>query len=100
MQVDEGEASAVSTPAVAADASGNAIVVWQQQGTGKQAGDGVRHWEGKRHFLSTAAVAMRSIVIDYARRKKTQKRTPPGHEEPMENVLAMFDAIREYGRYD
>jgi RNA polymerase sigma factor (TIGR02999 family) len=32
-----------------------------------------QHWAGRRHFLTAAAEAMRRILIDNARRKKTEK---------------------------
>jgi len=31
-------------------------------------------WEGRSHFLAVAARAMRSVLVDHARRKKAQKR--------------------------
>jgi len=37
-------------------------------------GDGRSHFSGRKHFFSTAAAAMRSILIDYARRKTAEKR--------------------------
>jgi RNA polymerase sigma factor (TIGR02999 family) len=38
-------------------------------------GDGAdRHWHGRRHFFTAAAVAMRHILVDNARRKHTTKR--------------------------
>jgi RNA polymerase sigma factor (TIGR02999 family) len=36
-------------------------------------GAGKEHWDGRRHFLAAAAEAMRRILIESARRKKTQK---------------------------
>jgi RNA polymerase sigma factor (TIGR02999 family) len=36
-------------------------------------GAGKEHWDGGRHFLAAAAEAMRRILIESARRKKTQK---------------------------
>jgi RNA polymerase sigma factor (TIGR02999 family) len=32
------------------------------------------HWQGRSHFLATAALAMRHILVDAARRKKRDKR--------------------------
>lgn len=37
-------------------------------------GDGQRHWNGRGHFFGAAAEAMRRILIENARRKKSQKR--------------------------
>lgn len=36
--------------------------------------DGDRKWNGQEHFFAAAADAMRKILIDSARKKKTQKR--------------------------
>lgn len=33
----------------------------------------VQHWESRRHFFAAAAEAMRRILIDTARRKRTEK---------------------------
>lgn len=33
-----------------------------------------RHFEGRSHFFGTAAKAMRSILVDYARARRAQKR--------------------------
>jgi RNA polymerase sigma factor (TIGR02999 family) len=35
--------------------------------------DKARHWEGRRHFFAAAAEAMRRILVDNARRKKSRK---------------------------
>ena len=35
--------------------------------------DGVQHWNSRGHFFSAAAEAMRRILIEQARRKKSQK---------------------------
>jgi len=34
-------------------------------------------WNDKKHFFSTAAIAMRRILVDHARKKSTIKRTDP-----------------------
>lgn len=47
----------------------------------------VRHgggWEGRSHFLGVAAKAMRSVLVDYARRRTRRKRTTPGSRLPDE----------------
>jgi RNA polymerase sigma factor (TIGR02999 family) len=36
--------------------------------------DKVRHWNGKKHFLAVAAIAMRRILTDWARKKGASKR--------------------------
>lgn len=33
-----------------------------------------RHWKGRKHFLAVAAIAMRRILVDWARRKGASKR--------------------------
>ena len=40
----------------------------------KLVGDEAVEWQGRRHFYSAAAEAMRRILIDHARRVKSQKR--------------------------
>ncbi len=37
-------------------------------------GDHTRHWESSRHFFAAAAEAMRRILIENARRKRSDKR--------------------------
>jgi RNA polymerase sigma-70 factor (ECF subfamily) len=62
------------------------------------------HWEDRTHFLAVAAVAMRGILADYARKRRAQKRggdrrrvtladveTPGGCGEV--DVLALDDAL-------
>jgi RNA polymerase sigma factor (TIGR02999 family) len=33
-------------------------------------------WRDHKHYLSTAALAMRQLLVDYARRRSSEKRTP------------------------
>jgi RNA polymerase sigma factor (TIGR02999 family) len=33
-----------------------------------------RHWKGRRHFMAAAAIAMRQILVDWARKKGAVKR--------------------------
>ena len=66
--------------------------------------DGNAHWQGRTHFLATAAVAMRHILIDNARRKCRDKRggdlqrveladhTDPRQEEA-DRLLALDEAL-------
>jgi RNA polymerase sigma factor (TIGR02999 family) len=58
-------------------------------------------WQGKSHFLRTAATAMRRILVDRARAKKTAKRDG-GHRVvladfpaplPDDQLLALDDAL-------
>ncbi len=39
-------------------------------------------WSDRRHFYATAALTMRHILVDQARRRLTEKRAP---EQPMDN---------------
>jgi RNA polymerase sigma factor (TIGR02999 family) len=36
--------------------------------------DRAQHWDSRGHFFAAAAEAMRRILVDYARRKKSSKR--------------------------
>ena len=66
--------------------------------------DGNAHWQGRTHFLATAAVAMRHVLIDNARRKCRDKRggdlqrveladhTDPRQEEA-DRLLALDEAL-------
>jgi RNA polymerase sigma factor (TIGR02999 family) len=73
-------------------------------------GDGAaQNWDSRRHFFAAAAEAMRRILIDQARRKKSDKRGGAGKRvpldgiapvvapegEPVEDLLALDDALRE-----
>ena len=40
--------------------------------------DKVQHWDSRGHFFSAAAEAMRRILIDQARRKKSRRRNVEG----------------------
>ncbi len=69
-------------------------------------------WESQAHFLSVASKAMRHILVDYARRKKAEKRggdiprvsledvrTPSGDvitisEEKAETLVSLDDALK------
>jgi RNA polymerase sigma factor (TIGR02999 family) len=50
--------------------------------------DADRRWEGRGHFFAVAAEAMRRILIDNARRKRTQKRGGEIQRQPLEDVAA------------
>ena len=50
-----------------------------------------RSWEGSRHFMDVAARAMRRVLVDYARRRRSQKRgsgRPPVGLDTIEPLLA------------
>jgi RNA polymerase sigma factor (TIGR02999 family) len=63
-------------------------------------------WQGRRHFFGAAALAMREILIEQARRKASHKRGGRGRrvalaegmawiEPPADDVLALDEAIRQ-----
>ena len=63
-------------------------------------------WNGRRHFIAAAAVAIRRILIDNARRKQSLKRgggrarvdldeSQLGLREPQEDLLALDEALQK-----
>jgi RNA polymerase sigma factor (TIGR02999 family) len=61
-------------------------------------------WEGRRHFFGAAALAMREILIDQARRKSSQKRGGQARrvelaeglawiEPPADDLFALIEVI-------
>ena len=44
------------------------------------------NWENRRHFLGSAAIAMRRVLIDHARRKDASKRIPVQAMIPLEDA--------------
>jgi RNA polymerase sigma factor (TIGR02999 family) len=69
------------------------------------------HWDGRGHFFAAAAVAMRSILVENARRKRTRKhgggltRQPLAEgelpaPEPREDLLALDAALMELAETD
>lgn len=68
-------------------------------------------WRDRAHFLSVAAVAMRHILVDRARRRATEKRGGPQRhitlddqltraEDPAESLLELHDALDELATLD
>lgn len=68
-------------------------------------------WEGRDHFLSVASRAMRSVLIDHARRRRAEKRggqrerTPldaivEHHEQRQVDLVALDDALRRLAELD
>ncbi len=51
-------------------------------------GDPDKHWDGRRHFLAAAAEAMRRILIDAARRKRSVRHGGGLHRRPLEENAA------------
>lgn len=75
------------------------------------AGSGTQGWDGRTHFFAAAAEAMRRILIDNARRKKSLKRgggrqkVDLDHavlaiEEPSEDVAALDEALAKLAAID
>jgi RNA polymerase sigma factor (TIGR02999 family) len=67
------------------------------------------HWDNRGHFFAAAAEAMRRILIDNARRKHRPKHggnrrravgdvTAPGPEMPLEDLLALDEALDKLAR--
>ena len=49
-------------------------------------------WESRGHFLGVAARAMRSVLADYARKRKAAKRGGDRSREPLDAAAAWFEA--------
>jgi len=69
--------------------------------------DRAKHWDSRGHFFAAAAEAMRRILVDAARRKKSVRRggnhqrvrldgVSIGVEGPMLDVLALDEALSEF----
>jgi RNA polymerase sigma factor (TIGR02999 family) len=74
-------------------------------------GDDKPNWDSRTHFFTAAAEAMRRILIENARRKKSQKRggeyqrldlqeEEVAIEEPSEDVLALDEALTALAQKD
>ena len=48
-------------------------------------------WENRAHFVRFAARAMRNVLVDHARAKKTAKRGEGLRKVPLDEVLAAFE---------
>lgn len=73
--------------------------------------DSTPAFEGRGHFVRTAAQAMRNVLVDHARKKRAQKRGSGAKGVPLDAVLAGFeersldvlelhDALEKLGRVD
>ncbi len=69
------------------------------------------HWQGRRHFFGAAAQAMRDILVEQTRRKRSLKRggdraridlahAEPAFEEPAEDLLALHEALQRLEALD
>lgn len=74
-------------------------------------GSTAQHWENRAHFFAAAAEAMRRILIDHARRKRSRKRggdhtrvalpdVAGKGAEHIEDLLSMDEALESLGEHD
>ncbi|MFI5328223.1 MAG: sigma-70 family RNA polymerase sigma factor [Candidatus Rokuibacteriota bacterium] len=49
-------------------------------------------WRGRAHFLAIAAQSMRNILVDYALKRKAEKRGGGQENDPLEDALAVVEA--------
>jgi RNA polymerase sigma factor (TIGR02999 family) len=72
---------------------------------------GEQHWDNRGHFFAAAAEAMRRILVENARRKRSQKqggelRRQDAEEvqlaapEPVEDLLALDEALNKLAKKD
>src|SRR5438046_2620647 len=54
--------------------------------------DKTQHWDSRRHFLAAAAEAMRRILIEGARRKRTEKHGGGRERIDLDQVEAVADS--------
>lgn len=54
-------------------------------------GPGGERWDGRAHFLAVAAKAMRSVLIDHARARKTDKRGGTVERVVLDETLAVYE---------
>jgi RNA polymerase sigma factor (TIGR02999 family) len=68
-------------------------------------------WQNRAHFLAVAAQAMRRVLVDYAVRRRAQKRggvqrkvpledVPAGAAQPVETLVALDSALRRLETVD
>jgi len=48
-------------------------------------------WQNRAHFMASAARAMRSILVDHARRRRAQKRGGGREQVPLDATMALED---------
>lgn len=49
-------------------------------------------WHGRAHFLAIAAQSMRNILVDYALKRKAEKRGGGQENDPLEDAVAVVEA--------
>lgn len=68
----------------------------QQSEATRSTGDkGPQQWDSRGHFFAAAAEAMRRILVENARRKKSLKRGGDGVREPLDEVDLAIPDLRE-----
>ncbi|NQV33303.1 MAG: sigma-70 family RNA polymerase sigma factor [Phycisphaeraceae bacterium] len=55
-------------------------------------GETAQNWTSRRHFFSAAAEAMRRVLIDHARRKKSQKRGGNHQRISLDDISPLSEA--------
>ncbi|WP_223788815.1 ECF-type sigma factor [Marinicella meishanensis] len=50
-------------------------------------------WNDRKHFLSSAIVVMRRLLVDHARKKHAQRRIPKNQQTPFEAVSAITESL-------
>lgn len=48
-------------------------------------------YRNRQHFLATAAMAMRQVLVNHAHARKTQKRGGSAHREPLPDIAIEFE---------
>ncbi len=72
---------------------------------------GVKNFNGSAHFFATAALAMRGVLVDHARKRNQHKRKPPKPLQPIEQATVLYEenfgslldldsALDEFQKYD
>lgn len=68
-----------------------------------------RNWMSRTHFMAAAAQAMRRVLVDYARARRTQKRdgihlsielAPPSRRTWVEEMLDIDSALQKLSAFD
>jgi RNA polymerase sigma factor (TIGR02999 family) len=77
----------------------------------KLAGARVKSWKDRRHFFAVASMAMRHILVDYARKELRRKRGSGRSDLPLDEAIAIpaepsswlvaiDDALRSFAKLD
>ena len=54
-------------------------------------GEEGKGWASRNHFMAVSATAMRSLLVDHARRKNRLKRRPGGERVPLDAIVDQYD---------